>query len=151
MNTASPSLLSYVAGVGPTLAHNIVKLRDERGGFRSRREITDVPRLGAKAFEQSAGFLRVRGGAHPLDASAVHPERYALVERIATDLGVGIGDMIGNEALLERVEPARYVGGEPTPALPAQTVGLPTLTDILTELRKPGRDPRSTFEPPAGA
>src|SRR5688572_873121 len=87
VNTASVSLLSYVAGIGPTLAQNIVRVRDERGGFRARREITEVPRLGAKAFEQSAGFLRVRGGSHPLDASAVHPERYALAERIARDLG----------------------------------------------------------------
>ena len=140
VNTASPSLLSYVAGVGPTLAQNIVKLRDERGGFRSRKEITDVPRLGAKAFEQAAGFLRVRGGAHPLDGSAVHPERYPLVERIAGDLGVGLGELIANEPLLGRIEPTRYVAGD---------VGLPTLTDILSELRKPGRDPRSTFEPPA--
>jgi len=140
VNTASVSLLSYVAGVGPALAQNIVRLRDERGGFRSRREITDVPRLGAKAFEQSAGFLRVRGGAHPLDASAVHPERYPLAERIARDLGAELRELVGNEALLERVEPARYVSEE---------VGLPTLRDILAELRKPGRDPRASFEPPA--
>ncbi|MFL5575206.1 MAG: Tex family protein [Gemmatimonadaceae bacterium] len=140
VNTASPSLLSYVAGVGPSLAQNIVRLRDERGGFKSRKEILDVPRLGAKAFEQAAGFLRVRGGAHPLDASAVHPERYALVERIAVDLGADVKSLVSNEALLKGVEPARYVSGD---------VGLPTLHDILNELRKPGRDPRDTFEPPA--
>jgi uncharacterized protein len=140
VNTASVALLSYVAGVGPTLAQNIVALRDQRGGFRSRRDLLEVPRLGAKAFEQAAGFLRVRGGAHPLDASAVHPERYALVERIATDLGVSLGQLVGDEALAQRVEPTRYVSDE---------VGLPTLRDILTELRKPGRDPREGFELPA--
>jgi uncharacterized protein len=140
VNTASASLLSYVAGVGPTLAQNIVRLRDERSGFKSRREITDVPRLGAKAFEQSAGFLRVRGGTHPLDASAVHPERYSLVERMARDVGAELRELVGNEALLERVDPSRYVSDD---------VGLPTLHDILGELRKPGRDPRATFEPPA--
>jgi uncharacterized protein len=134
------ALLAYVAGVGPTLAQNIVRLRDERGGFRSRRDLLEVPRLGAKAFEQAAGFLRVRGGAHPLDASAVHPERYALVERIAGDLGVPLGQLVGDEALAQRVEPQRYVSDE---------VGLPTLRDILSELRKPGRDPREGFELPA--
>ena len=140
VNTASVALLAYVAGVGPTLAQNIVALRDQRGGFRSRRDLLEVPRLGAKAFEQAAGFLRVRGGAHPLDASAVHPERYALVERIATDLGVSLGQLVGDEALAQRVEPTRYVSDE---------VGLPTLRDILAELRKPGRDPREGFELPA--
>jgi uncharacterized protein len=140
VNTASVALLAYVAGVGPTLAQHIVRLRDERGGFRSRRDLLEVPRLGAKAFEQAAGFLRVRGGAHPLDASAVHPERYALVERIAGDLGVPLGRLVGDEALAQRVEPQRYVSDE---------VGLPTLRDILSELRKPGRDPREGFELPA--
>jgi uncharacterized protein len=140
VNTASPSLLSYVAGIGPSLAQSIVRLRDARGGFTSRAEIADVPRLGAKAFEQSAGFLRVRGGAHPLDASAVHPERYPLVERIARDLGVDVAHLVGNEPAVRAVEPTRYASAE---------VGLPTLQDILSELRKPGRDPRSTFEPPA--
>jgi uncharacterized protein len=140
VNTASVSLLSYVAGIGPALASNIVKTRDERGGFRSRRDLGEVPRLGAKAFEQAAGFLRVRGGAHPLDASAVHPERYALVERIAGDVGLPLADLVGNEQRLERVELTRYVSSD---------VGLPTLQDILSELRKPGRDPRQAFEPPA--
>jgi protein Tex len=139
LNTASVPLLSHVAGVGPTLARNIVAVRDGRGGFRSRRELLDVPRLGAKAFEQAAGFLRVRDGAHPLDATAVHPERYGLVERMATDLGVQLSDLIRNDELIGRVEPRRYVDEE---------VGLPTLRDILDELRRPGRDPRSTFEPP---
>jgi uncharacterized protein len=140
VNTASVSLLSYVAGIGPTLAANIVKTRDERGGFRSRKDLTDVPRLGAKAFEQAAGFLRVRGGAHPLDATAVHPERYALVERIATDLELPLGDLLTNEAAVGRIDVDKYV---------ADGVGLPTLQDILSELRRPGRDPREQFEPPA--
>ena len=139
VNTASAPLLSYVAGIGPSLAANIVKARDERGGFRSRRELMEVPRLGAKAFEQAAGFLRVRGGKHALDASAVHPERYALVERMAGDLGVPLTELVGNEKQIERVKLERYVGEE---------VGLPTLEDILAELRKPGRDPREAFEPP---
>jgi len=140
VNTASVALLSYVAGVGPSLAANIVKARDERGGFTSRRDLAKVPRLGAKAFEQAAGFLRVRGGAHPLDASAVHPERYPLVEAIAADVGTPLAELIGNEPQLGRVKLERYVSSE---------VGLPTLQDILTELRKPGRDPREAFEPPA--
>ena len=140
VNTASAPLLSYVAGIGPSLAANIVKARDERGGFRSRKELMAVPRLGAKAFEQAAGFLRVRGGEHALDASAVHPERYRLVERMAGDLGVPLGELVGNEAQIGRVQLERYVG---------EDVGLPTLEDILAELRKPGRDPREAFEPPA--
>ena len=140
VNTASVPLLSYVAGIGPTLAANIVKTRDERGGFRSRAQLADVPRLGAKAFEQAAGFLRVRGAGNPLDASAVHPERYALVERMADDLGVPLERLVGNEAELKRLTLEKYVGDD---------VGLPTLRDILSELRKPGRDPRDAFEPPA--
>ncbi|MHB1223990.1 MAG: Tex family protein [Gemmatimonadaceae bacterium] len=140
VNTASVSLLSYVAGIGPTLAQNLVRLRDERGGLRSRRELMDVSRLGAKAFEQCAGFLRVRDAEHPLDASAVHPERYATVERIAADLGVPLDTLVGNDTLLDRVEIGRYV---------ADDLGLPTLRDILAELRKPGRDPRASFEAPA--
>jgi uncharacterized protein len=140
VNTASVSLLSYVAGIGPSLATNIVKARDEAGGFRSRRDLAKVPRLGAKAFEQAAGFLRVRGGEHPLDASAVHPERYALVERIANDVSTPLSQLIGNDPQLQRVRPEKYVSEE---------VGLPTLQDILSELRKPGRDPREAFEPPA--
>jgi uncharacterized protein len=140
VNTASVSLLSYVAGIGPTLAANIVKTRDARGGFQSRKDLGQVPRLGAKAFEQAAGFLRVRGGAHPLDATAVHPERYTLVERIAGDLGVALGTLLSNEAAVERIDVKRYV---------ADGVGLPTLQDILSELRRPGRDPREQFEPPA--
>jgi uncharacterized protein len=140
VNTASVSLLSYVAGIGPTLAANIVKTRDASGGFRSRKDLTSVPRLGAKAFEQAAGFLRVRGGANPLDATAVHPERYPLVERMARDLDVPLGELLQNEAAVERIDVAKYV---------ADGVGLPTLQDILSELRRPGRDPREQFEPPA--
>lgn len=140
VNTASAALLSYVAGIGPSLAQSIVSLRDTRGGLRSRAELKEVPRLGAKAFEQAAGFLRVRGGAHPLDASGVHPERYTLVERMAKDLGVDVASLVGNEALVSQLQLVRYV---------SEDVGMPTLVDIADELRKPGRDPREAFEPPA--
>jgi uncharacterized protein len=140
VNTASVALLAYVSGIGPSLAESIVKTRDERGGFSSRKGLLEVPRLGAKAFEQAAGFLRVRGSKHPLDASAVHPERYALVERMATDLGISLAELIADETRLAAIDPARYVSDE---------VGLPTLKDILSELRKPGRDPRAAFEAPA--
>jgi uncharacterized protein len=140
VNTASVALLSYVSGIGPGLAQSIVTLRDEQGGFTSRKSLLTVPRLGAKAFEQSAGFLRVRGGIHPLDASAVHPERYALVEQMATDVGVSLAELIANESKVESIALEKYV----TP-----DAGLPTLRDILGELRKPGRDPRAAFEAPA--
>ncbi|AMW03680.1 Tex family protein [Gemmatimonas phototrophica] len=140
INTASSALLGYVAGIGPSLAQSIVSLRDSKGGFKSRGDLKDVPRLGAKAFEQAAGFLRVRGGVHPLDASAVHPERYALVERMAKDLGVAVGELVGNEALVDRIALQQYVSDD---------VGMPTLRDIVAELKKPGRDPRAAFEPPA--
>ena len=139
LNTASVPLLSYVAGVGPALAKNIVDLRDKRGGFRSRKELLEVPRLGGKAFEQAAGFLRVRGAVNPLDATAVHPERYALVEQMAKDLGVRLKELIGNDANIDRIELKQYVSDD---------VGLPTLQDIIAELRKPGRDPRDAFELP---
>jgi protein Tex len=142
VNTASAPLLSYVAGIGPTLARNIVDLRDRRGGLSSRRDLLEVQRLGPKAFEQAAGFLRVRGSSHPLDATAVHPERYGLVERMASDLGTDLGGLVGNETLLGTLggRLPRYVTGD---------VGLPTLRDILDELRRPGRDPREAFEAPA--
>ncbi len=140
VNTASAALLSYVAGIGPSLAQAIVSLRDARGGLRSRAELKDVPRLGAKAYEQAAGFLRVRGGAHPLDASGVHPERYTLVERMALDLSVDVASLVGNEALVSQLQLSKYV---------SEAVGMPTLVDIADELRKPGRDPREAFEPPA--
>jgi uncharacterized protein len=137
VNTASVALLASVSGIGPVLAENIVKARDERGGFDSRKALMEVPRLGAKAFEQAAGFLRVRGGKHPLDASAVHPERYALVERMAKDLGVSVAELIADEKNVEAIDLTKYV---------SEDVGLPTLKDILVELRKPGRDPRAAFE-----
>src|SRR5690606_7145996 len=107
VNTASAALLAYVAGVGPGLAQAIVAMRDQRGGITSRAQLREVPRLGAKAFEQAAGFLRVRGGVHPLDASAVHPERYALVEQMAVDLGVDVRALIGNDALVDRIDLSR--------------------------------------------
>ncbi len=140
VNTASAQLLAYVSGVGPALAQSIVSLRDAKGGFTARKDLLDVPRLGAKAFEQAGGFLRVRGGAHPLDASAVHPERYALVARIAKDRGVSLQALVGNEAVLATLDLGAYVSAD---------VGLPTLQDIVAELRKPGRDPRESFVPPA--
>jgi uncharacterized protein len=139
LNTASAALLGYVAGIGPTVAQRIVQHRDGAGAFRSRMEVMKVSGLGPKTFEQAAGFLRVRGGEHPLDASAVHPERYALVERIAGDVGVKVDALVGNEAAISRIQPQKYVG---------DGVGLPTLEDILSELRKPGRDPREAFEAP---
>jgi uncharacterized protein len=141
VNTASMALLSCVAGIGPKLARNMVDLRDERGGFGSRKELMDVPLLGPKAFEQAAGFLRIGGGAHPLDATAVHPERYELVEAMARDLGTDLESLVENESALASLESnlKRYV---------AEGVGLPTLQDILDELRRPGRDPRETFEAP---
>jgi uncharacterized protein len=141
LNTASPALLSYVAGIGPTVAQRIVQQRDGEGPFRSRAELLKkVPGLGPKTYEQAAGFLRVRGGAHPLDASAVHPERYRLVEQIAKDLSVDMTTLVGNEAAVSRIDLTKYVG---------DGVGLPTLEDIVAELKKPGRDPREQFEAPA--
>jgi protein Tex len=138
LNTASPTLLRYVAGLGPALAKAVVAYRSDKGGFRKRSELKGVPRLGAKAFEQCAGFLRIRDGAEPLDASAVHPERYDVVARMAKDLGVARGELVGNQALASKVMVTRYVD-------PAAGVGLPTLEDIVAELKKPGRDPRAEF------
>jgi uncharacterized protein len=137
LNTASKELLGYVSGLGPSLAGKIVAFRNEHGPYRSRQDLLRVPRLGPKAFEQSAGFLRIRGGAHPLDASAVHPESYPVVDRMAGDLGCAVGDLLRDASLRARIEPQKYV---------TATVGLPTLTDILTELSRPGRDPRQAFE-----
>jgi uncharacterized protein len=139
LNTASAPLLARVAGIGPSLAKKIVSHRDERGAFPSRKALLDVPGIGPKTFEQCAGFLRIRGSEHPLDASAVHPERYTLVEKIATDLGVPVAALVGDQKLVGRIDPKRYVGGD---------VGEFTLNDIMTELKKPGRDPRASFEPP---
>ena len=137
LNTASKQLLSYVSGLNSTLAENIVAWRNENGAFQSREELKKVPRLGEKAFEQAAGFLRVRGGKHPLDASAVHPERYTLVERMAADSGCATDALIGNEDARKKIDLKRYVSDD---------VGLPTLQDIINELAKPGRDPRKQFE-----
>jgi uncharacterized protein len=139
LNTASAPLLSRVSGIGPTLAKKIVKFREEHGRFTARAKLLDVPGLGPRAFEQAAGFLRVAGAGHPLDSSAVHPERYALVARMAQDLGLGVAQLIGNREAVERIEVPKYVG---------EGVGEPTLRDIVTELKKPGRDPRADFEPP---
>jgi uncharacterized protein len=139
LNTASAPLLSRVSGIGPTLAKKIVKFREEHGRFGGRAKLLDVPGLGPRAFEQAAGFLRVAGSEHPLDASAVHPERYALVARMAEDLGLAVRDLIGNREALERLEIGKYLG---------EGVGEPTLRDIVAELKKPGRDPRADFEPP---
>jgi len=137
LNTASKQLLSYISGLGPTLAGNIVEFRNERGPFGNRQELLNVPRLGPKAFEQCAGFLRIRDGANPLDASAVHPESYAVVDRMAADLGVGVLDLMREPETRQKINLETYV----TPK-----TGLPTLTDILAELAKPGRDPRKQFE-----
>jgi len=140
LNTASAPLLTRVSGIGASLAKRIVEWRNAHGAFRSRSDLKKVTGLGPKAFEQSAGFLRIRGAANPLDASAVHPERYALVEAMAKDLGVGVGELVGNAALAGQIELKKYV---------SEDVGLPTLKDIVDELKKPGRDPRAVFEKPA--
>jgi len=137
-NTASAQLLEHVSGIGPVLARRIVEHRNTAGAFGSRQQLLDVRGLGARAFEQCAGFLRIRDG-HPLDNSAVHPERYALVAKMAADHGLALADLVGNAALAEGLEWKRYAGGD---------VGEPTLRDIVAELKKPGRDPRGSFEPP---
>lgn len=137
LNTASKQLLTYVSGLGPALAANIVAYRNENGPFKSRAELKKVPRLGDKAFEQAAGFLRIRDGEQPLDGSAVHPERYDVVDRMAKDLNCTVKDLLSNSALRQKIQLQKYV---------TETVGLPTLTDILGELAKPGRDPRQQFE-----
>ncbi len=137
LNTASVHLLTYVSGLGPALAKNIVDYRRENGAFTSRAQLKKVPRLGPSAFEQCAGFLRISGAQNPLDNSAVHPERYALVEQMAKDQGCKVADLIADKDLRARVDINRYVNSE---------VGLPTLTDIMKELEKPGRDPRAAIE-----
>ena len=139
LNTASASLLARVSGVGPAMAKRIVAYRDEHGAFQSRRALLDVPTLGPKTFEQAAGFLRIHDAANPLDGSAVHPERYALVERMAADIGADVRSLIGNTTLVGGIKIANYISGD---------VGEPTLRDILSELKKPGRDPRASFEMP---
>lgn len=137
VNTASSHLLTYVSGLGLVLAKNIVDYRTANGPFRSRRELLKVPRMGAKAFEQCAGFLRIPHAENPLDNSAVHPESYPIVERMAADLHCSVSDLIANRELRSRISPEKYV---------TDTVGLPTLTDILQELEKPGRDPRQKIQ-----
>ncbi len=133
LNTASRYLLAYVSGLGPSLAGNIFEYRAANGPFASRKQLLAVPRLGAKAYEQCAGFLRIEGGDNPLDNSAVHPESYPVVERMAADLGVSVGELAADKALQKKIDPARYVSAK---------TGLPTLKDILAELEKPSRDPR---------
>jgi uncharacterized protein len=137
LNTASASLLGYVAGIGPQLARNIVRRREERGAFTTRAALLDVPKLGPKAFQQAAGFLRVHDSLQPLDASAVHPERYPVVERMAKRLGLGVKELVRNTEAIRRIDPREFVEGD---------VGLPTLQDILAELEKPGRDPRGEVQ-----
>ena len=135
LNTASKHLLTYVSGLGPALAQNIVDYRAANGPFRSRRELLKVPRLGAKAFEQCAGFLRIPDAKNPLDNTAVHPERYALVERMAKEAGCNVPELIASADQRDKIDLHRYCTPE---------VGLPTLTDIMLELARPGRDPRGT-------
>lgn len=137
LNTASWALLSYVSGIGESLAKAIVRHRDENGPFAARKALLKVPRFGAKAFEQAAGFLRIRNGANPLDNTAVHPERYGLVETMAADLGVSVTELATRPALVDAIDLKRYLSG---------SVGLPTLRDIVSELKKPGRDPREEFK-----
>jgi uncharacterized protein len=136
LNTASWALLSYVSGIGESLAKSIVQHRDRRGLFEKRKQLLDVPRFGQKAFEQAAGFLRIQNAGQPLDNTAVHPERYPLVEQMAADVGVSLVQLISEPALLGKINLNNYLSDE---------VGLPTLQDILAELKKPGRDPRATF------
>ena len=137
VNTASLHLLTYISGLGPTLAKNIVDYRRENGAFTSRAQLKKVPRLGPAAFEQCAGFLRVDGAKNPLDNSAVHPERYAVVENMAKDLGCSVGELIGSNEKIRQIPLEKYVTAE---------VGMPTLNDIVAELEKPGRDPREDLE-----
>ena len=137
LNTASSYLLSYVSGIGPALAENIVEYRAEHGAYSSRKELLKVKRLGEKAFEQCAGFLRIQGASDPLDNSAVHPEAYHIVHKMAKDMGVTTKELVGNQDLCSKIDPARYVSGE---------FGLPTINDIINELRKPGRDPRESAQ-----
>jgi uncharacterized protein len=138
LNTAGKQLLSYVSGIGETLAENIIKYRNESGKFTDRKQLLKVPRLGEKAFEQCAGFLRIRQGKNPLDESAVHPEAYGVVEKIALDLGVEVKSLIGKEDLIKKVDIKKYI---------SEATGEHTIKDILNELRKPGLDPRAELEP----
>lgn len=137
LNTASSYLLSYVSGIGPALAENIVEYRSEHGAYASRKDLLKVKRLGEKAFEQCAGFLRIHGAENPLDNSAVHPEAYHIVDKMARDLSVTPKELVGNSELCSKIDPTKYVGGD---------FGLPTINDIISELRKPGRDPRESAQ-----
>ena len=137
LNTASPQILAYVSGLNPQLAENIVAFRNENGPFADRQELLKVPRLGPKTFQQAAGFLRIRDGGQPLDASAVHPESYSIVDRMAADRGCTVSDLMRDESLRKGIKLDRYI---------TEAIGLPTLTDIMSELAKPGRDPRQQFE-----
>src|SRR5690606_31347398 len=137
VNTASAALLTRISGLSATLAENIVRYRDEHGAFGSRLELKKVPRLGEKTFEQSAGFLRIMNGENPLDASAVHPESYPIVERMLADLRRPAKEVLGDGAALKKLHPGKYVD---------ERFGLPTVRDILRELEKPGRDPRPEFK-----
>ncbi len=137
LNSASEQLLSYVSGVGPQIASNIVKYRNENGGFKNRKQLLKVPRLGEKAYEQCAGFLRIHDAEQPLDASAVHPESYHIVEKMAKRLNVEVKDLIGNKELIARINPKDFI---------EKDFGIETVNDIIAELEKPGRDPRKTFE-----
>ena len=137
LNTASSYLLSYVSGIGPALADNIVEYRSEHGAYKSRKELLKVKRLGDKAFEQCAGFLRIQDADNPLDNSAVHPEAYHIVDKMARDLGVTARDLVGNAELCSKIDPSRYVDS---------VFGIPTINDIISELRKPGRDPRESAQ-----
>lgn len=139
LNTASASLLAYVAGIGSSLAQKIVKFRETKGTFRSRKQLREVSGFGGKTFEQAAGFLRIREGDNPLDASAVHPERYDLVEQMAADLEISLHQLVNQPSLVNKINLKKYVNA---------SVGELTLNDIIAELKKPGRDPRSQFEPP---
>ena len=137
LNTASPYLLSYVSGIGPALAQNIMDYRSKAGGFSSREQLKKVPKLGPKAFEQCAGFLRIHGARNPLDNSAVHPECYHIVDKMAAGLGISTKELVGNKELISKIDPQKYVEGE---------FGLPTINDILKELAKPGLDPRESAQ-----
>ena len=137
LNTASIHLLTYVSGLGPTLAKNIVEYRKENGAFTSRAQLKKVPRLGPSAFTQCAGFLRIPDAKNPLDGSAVHPERYALVETMAKDCGCSVRELISSPEKRKSIDLKRYVSEE---------IGMPTLKDIMSELEKPGRDPRAEIE-----
>lgn len=137
VNTASKHLLTYVSGLGPQLADNIIKYRNQNGAFKSRKQLMEVKRMGDKAFEQSAGFMRISNAVNPLDRSAVHPESYHIVEKMAEDMGMEVEDLIANDSVLNNIDLKKYISDD---------TGLPTLTDIIDELKKPGRDPRSEIE-----